>query len=272
MFDRLFAQVRPFHKYIIGAAWFFVGFSLLNLVWVVGSKLGSPAGPTALYQTIVGDETYRAIGLSYTGVIGILWAMLQGGVILTAAAATILPWRITDKQRRIAHVVLCNWAGLWTLNLMWLTSLDHRIDSYAQAAIMALLFGCTTYRAACGWSDKKRLDSTVPSHDEPEFAEQDVQLKIADHDPLAAEDIGTSERMHEIPSYELPAAPAAPGAPTSAWRRWVRATKTLAQSGFKRSKPLAQAGVGKIRGAGRRVSNYLRAHGVLPRPNRSTAA
>ena len=25
-------------------------------------------------------------------------------------------------------------------------------------------------------------------------------------------------------------------------------------------------------GAGRRVSNYLRAHGVLPKPNRSTAA
>ena len=97
-------------------------------------------------------------------------------------------------------------------------------------------------------------------------------LKIADHDPLAAEDIGTSERMHEIPSYELPAAPGAPGAPTSAWGRWVRATRTLAQSGFKRSKPLARAGVGKIRGAGRRISNYLRAHGVLPRPNRSTAA
>ena len=269
MFDRLFARVRPFHKYIIGAAWFFVGFSLLNLVWVVGSKLGSPAGPTALYQTIVSGETYRAIGLSYTGVIGILWAMLQGGVILTAAAATILRWHITDKQRRIAHVVLCNWAGLWMLNLMWLTSLDHRIDSYAQTAIMALLFGCTTYRAACGWSDKKRLDSTVPSDNEPELAEQEVQLKIAEHDPVTAEGIDTSERMHEIPSYELPTAP---GAPTSAWGRWVRATKTLAVSGFKRSKPLARAGAGKIRSAGRRVSNYLRAHGVLPRPNRSTAA
>ena len=266
MFERLFARVRPFHKYIIGAAWFFVGFSLLNLVWVVGAKLGSPAGPTALYQTTVGDETYRAIGLSYTGVIGILWAILQGGVILTAAAATILPWRITDKQRRIAHVVLCNWAGLWTLNLMWLTSLDHRIDSYAQAAIMGLLFGCTTYRAACGWSGKKRLDSPVLNDNEPEFAEQEVQLKIADHEPLAAEDIDTSERMHEIPSYELPTE-----TPTSAWRRWVRATRTLAQSGFNRSKPLARAGAGKIRGAGRRVSNYLRAHGVLPRPNRSTA-
>ncbi len=272
MFDRLFARVRPFHKYLIGAAWFFVGFSLLNLVWVVGSKLGDAAGPTALYQTTVGDETYRAIGLSYSGVIGILWAMLQGGVVLAAAAATFLPWRITDKQRRIAHVVLCNWAGLWTLNLMWLTSLNPRIDSFAQTAIMGLLFGCTTYRAACGWSGRKRLDSTVLSDHEPEFVEQEVQLKIADHDPLAAEDIGTSERMHEIPSYELPAAPGAPGAPTSAWGRWVRATRTLAQSGFKRSKPLARAGVGKIRGAGRRISNYLRAHGVLPRPNRSTAA
>ncbi len=30
MFDRLFARVRPFHKYLIGAAWFFVGFSLLT--------------------------------------------------------------------------------------------------------------------------------------------------------------------------------------------------------------------------------------------------
>ena len=269
MFDRLFERVRPFHKYIIGAAWFFVGFSLLNLVWVVGSKLGDAAGPTALYQTTVGDETYRAIGLTYSGVFGILWAMLQGGVILAAVAATFLPWRITDKQRRIAHIVLCNWAGLWTLNLMWLTSLDNRIDSYAQAAIMALLFGCTGYRAACGWAGKKRLDSPVPTNNEPEFVEQAVQLKIADHDPLTSEDIDHSERMPEIPTYELPAAS---GAPTSAWRRWVRATKTLAQSGFRRSKPLAQAGAGKIRTAGRRVSNYLRAHGVLPKPTRSTAA
>ncbi len=91
MFDRLFARVRPAHKYIIGAAWFFVVFSLLNLVWVVGSKLGSPAGPTSLYQTTVGDETYRAIGLNYTGVIGMMWAMLQGGVILTAAAGVPEP-------------------------------------------------------------------------------------------------------------------------------------------------------------------------------------
>lgn len=265
MFDRLFARVKPFHKYIIGAAWFFVVFSLLNLVWVVGSKLGSPAGPTALYQTIVGDETYRAIGLSYTGVIGMLWAMLQGGVILTAAAATILPWRITDKQRRIAHVVLCNWAGLWTLNLMWLTSLDHRIDSYAQTAIMGLLFGCTAYRAACGWSGRKRLDSSMPSLDKPEFAEREAQLKIAE--PFGAQDIEVSAQAPKNPSDELNA-----GAPTSAWARWVCATKTLAQSGLKRSKPLAQAGAGKIRGAGRRVSNYLRAHGVLPKPNRSTAA
>ena len=264
MFDRLVARVRPFHKYLIGAAWFFVGFSLLNLVWVVGSKLGSPAGPTALYQATVGDETYRAIGLSYSGVIGMMWAMLQGGVILTAAAATILPWRITDKQRRIAHVVLCNWAGLWTLNLMWLTSLDQRFDSYAQTAIMGLLFGCTAYRAACGWSGRKRLDSSVPSDHEPEFVEHEVQLKIAE--PFGAQDIEVSGRTHEIlsdePSTETPA---------SAWAHWLRATKTLAQRGLKRSKPLAQAGAGKIRGAGRRVSNYLRAHGVLPRPNRSTS-
>ena len=269
MFNRLFERVKPFHKYLIGAAWFFVGFSLLNLVWVVGSKLGDAAGPTALYQTTVGDETYRAIGLTYSGVIGILWAMLQGGVILAAAAATFLPWRITDKQRRIAHVVLCNWAGLWTLNLMWLASLDHGIDSYARVAIMAVLFGCTGYRAACGWPGKKQLDTPALSDDEPEFAEQEVQLKIADHDPLTPEDVDHSERMPEIPTYELPAAPAAP---TSAWRQWVGATKTLAQSGFRRSKPLAQAGAGKIRGAGRRVSNYLRSHGVLPKPNRSTAA
>ncbi|MEE9130282.1 MAG: hypothetical protein V3T84_09705 [Phycisphaerales bacterium] len=265
MFDRLFERVRPFHKYIIGAAWFFVIFSLLNLVWVVGSKLGSPAAPTSLYQTTVGDETYRAIGLSYSGVVGMMWAMLQGGVILTAAAATLLPWRITDKHRRIAHVVLCNWAGLWTLNLMWLTSLDHRIDSFAQAAIMSLLFGCTAYRGACGWSGKNRLDSSVPSQDEPEFVEQEVQLKIAE--PFGAEDIEVSEHAHEIPSDE-----SFTETPISAWTRWVRATKTLAQSGLKRSKPLARAGAGKIRGAGRRVSNYLRAHGVLPKPNRSTAA
>ena len=55
--------------------------------------------------------------------------------------------------------VLCAWAALWALDLVWLASIDHQLDSTAQAALLCLLLGCTGYRATMGWSPGR---STTP--------------------------------------------------------------------------------------------------------------
>jgi hypothetical protein len=136
-------------RFAVTAAWFFIVVSLAHLVWVIG--VGGD-GTTKLYHTAVGGYSYDGWGLTYTNTPGLLLAIGQALAVTAAAVATVLPWGRTWRYRRLGHVVLCGWAALWALNLLWLASIDHQLDSIAQAALLSLLFGCTAYRATMGWS------------------------------------------------------------------------------------------------------------------------
>ena len=144
---------RPtLRQFAIGAAWFFIVISLAHLVFAVGVKFSEPSGTFKMYHAVVGDHSYDALGLTYTGVLGLLLAMLQTLVVATAAVASILPWPRTLRWRRIGHVVLTSWVGLWALNFIWLAGVDPTMESFAQTAVACLLAGCTGYRGLVGWS------------------------------------------------------------------------------------------------------------------------
>ena len=144
---RLARWTKPLPRLAVGGAWFFVLFSLVHLAWVIGAKWADPAGLTTLYQTTVGDETYRAWGLAYAGTLGLLLAMAQAAVV---GAAAVMSLRARSKTRRLGHAILIAWAALWALNLMRLAGLDLQLDSFCQATIMILLLGSTVSRAVCG--------------------------------------------------------------------------------------------------------------------------
>lgn len=143
---------RSLGAFAVGGAWFFIVVSLLHVSWAIAVKWGDPAGTTKLYHTVVGGVSYDALWLTYTGVFGLVFAILQLLAVSSAAVATTLPFDRTRRARRAGHVVLVGWSALWTLNLVRLAAIDGQLDSAAQAAVLSVLFACTVWRASSGWS------------------------------------------------------------------------------------------------------------------------
>ncbi|MHC5009122.1 MAG: hypothetical protein ACYTGF_17385 [Planctomycetota bacterium] len=152
MFRRFVPSRRSLRAFAVAGAWFFVVISLAHLVWVIGAKWGDPAGATKLYHAIVDGRSHDAWGLTYTDTFGLITAIFQFLVVTAAAAVTVLPWPRRLRFRRLGHGILCSWAALWAVNLLWLASIDHSPATIAQATLLCLLAGCTGYRATMGWS------------------------------------------------------------------------------------------------------------------------
>lgn len=149
---RFIPRRTSLRAFAVAGAWFFIIVSLGHVLWATGHKWSDPSGTYKLYHTVVGDHSYDAFGLTYTGIPGLVTATVQLLVISAAVAATVLPWPRRPRWRRIGHGILVGWAALWALNLIWLASVDHQLDSTAQAVLLCVLAGCTGYRALMGWS------------------------------------------------------------------------------------------------------------------------
>jgi hypothetical protein len=146
MIQRASQIVDRSRPYAIGAAWFFIAFSLAHLVWVLAVKAGGPAGITTLYQTDgPGGTVHRAWGLAYDGWPGLLLAAAQLVAVAGAALASALPWA---RGRRAGHAVLIAWSALWALDLLRLAMIDGRVDTWIQALLLSGFLGCTMVRAA----------------------------------------------------------------------------------------------------------------------------
>mgnify|MGYP001811943612 CR=1 FL=1 len=153
-------------KFAVAGAWFFIVVSVGHVLWATGYKWSDPSGTYKLYHTVVGDHSYDAFGLTYAGIPGLVTATVQLLVISAAAAATVLPWPRRPRWRRIGHGILVGWAALWALNLLWLASVDHQLDTTAQAVLLCVLAGCTGYRALMGWSPGRSAEPPdVPTGD-----------------------------------------------------------------------------------------------------------
>jgi hypothetical protein len=159
MAHRFVPSRKSLRAFAISGAWFFIVVSLAHLLWAIGQKWSDPAGTFKLYHAIVDGRSYDAWGLTYTGTLGLLTVLGQTLVVAAALAASVLPWQRSLRYRRIGHGVLCGWAALWALNLIWLATVDLQPYSIAQATLLCLLLGCTGYRATTGWSPGR---STTP--------------------------------------------------------------------------------------------------------------
>jgi len=61
----------------VGGAWFFIVFSLLRVSWAIVVMWADPASTTSLYHTVVGDVSYDAWAMTYTGIAGL--SLISGG-------------------------------------------------------------------------------------------------------------------------------------------------------------------------------------------------
>ncbi len=160
--DRLKPNGRSLGILAVGGAWFFIVVSLLHVSWAIAVMWVDPSGPIKLYHTVVGDVSYDAWALTYAGVVGLVFAILQLLVVSGAAVTSTLPFDRTLSARRAGHLVLCGWSALWVLNLVRLAAIDSQLDSVAQAALLSVLFGCTVWRASSGWSPRRSKPPAKP--------------------------------------------------------------------------------------------------------------
>ncbi len=245
--NRLVRWLSGIRSYIIGGAWFFIVISLLHLAWVVWAKWSDPGGMTTLYQTTVGDETYRAWALTYGGWMGLVLAVFQ---LLVVSAGVTMSLRSKRRLRLAGHGILIAWSALWMFNLLRLAAIDLQLDSFCQASATSLLFGCTLFRAADGfWPRRRGGDELGPQAPAPN---------------LDRDDVLASDELREITDEVAAVRPS----------RTARLSRVvdLGQRGWKASKPIAMRTKTSLLSAGGRLKRYLREKGVLPGANRSTAA
>jgi len=130
-------------QWLLGAAWFFILFSLVRLIGVIGAAAADPSQSVA----IVGGDEFSAPLLTYAGGLGAVWAWLQTMVVAAAAVFTLTP---VTRFRRIGHAALIAWAGFWTLSFFALTAIEGGIGPIVQSIAMTGLLGATCYRAWTG--------------------------------------------------------------------------------------------------------------------------
>ncbi len=162
---------RSLGAFAVGWAWFFIVVSILHVLWAITVMSGGDLGTYKLYNTVVDGVSYDAWGLTYTGVVGLVFAISQLLLVSSAAVTSTLPFDRTVKARHAGHLVLCGWSALWALNLTRLAFIDGELDSVAQSVLLSGLFVCTVWRASSGWSPRRSKLTAEPPADEPLWVE-----------------------------------------------------------------------------------------------------
>lgn len=242
------------HRFALGGAWFFIITSLAFVAWVVGVKWSDPSGVTTLYQTTVGEETFRTWALAYHGVPGLIWAVAQMGVVFAAAVASAVagrPWRA------ITHGILIAWSAVWMIDLACLAVRGQEIISFAQAGLLIVLCGCTVYRALC--RPRSALQAGTPQA----AGGSSRLIEAGTADGLTPDRIASSDTVRDITATVKPAGRLP--------MKVVQHVLALMHGTGRRARPIASALKTRLSGAGRRMRRYFRRHGVVPDPDRTSA-
>lgn len=150
---------RKLPSFAIGGAWLFALGSLIPLLMLIFSGGAGEEDTTArLVSAQSNGQVHSALGLAYAGISGAFLIGFELLVILAATAITGLPdrwrpirsWSGWPNLHRIGHAVLIGWAALWTLGFMRLAVIEPGLLT-VRAIFMAMLMGCTLYRALRQW-------------------------------------------------------------------------------------------------------------------------
>jgi hypothetical protein len=171
-------------RFAASAAWFFIGFSLLQLVWVLlASITGGPAAD-GFYASAFTQAGVGGFGLAYVGAFGFILALIELALIGAAAWCTFRP---DSKHLRLGHALLIGWAGLWVFGMTRLMFADPGFDSVCRALLMTGLLGCTIWRARMAPA-VPRAKSLASSHITTSAAVREIQVQCTVED---ADDLDT---------------------------------------------------------------------------------
>ena len=135
----------------LGGAWFFAVASGLYAAGAGASQLIWSDASSTLYATYIKGERYEAIGLTYDTAAEHLLAVAQAIFVF---ACLVVSTRRGLALRRIGHVGLILWAGLWLANMIRFLYVEQLPITVIIAVLIGVLFACTVLRAVLCWTPR----------------------------------------------------------------------------------------------------------------------
>ncbi len=133
---------------IVGA-WIFAVGTLAALVGMAWARWPGADSTSHIMGVSVDGETYAGLGFRYEGIPGTVLILAEALYLLAGIVMSVLP---RTRLRRIGHVMLVAWAGLWLGNAVNIARLGGSSIFVVWIGLLGLLLVCTLLRAACGWS------------------------------------------------------------------------------------------------------------------------
>lgn len=133
----------------LAGAWVFAIGSLVTLIFIVWARWPGTDSVSHIMGVTVDGKTVAGLGFRYSGIPGTVLAIGEALCVAAAIVMSILPGK--NRIRRIGHVMLVAWSGLWLVNGVNAARLDGGILWMLLVALLVLLFVCTLFRAARGW-------------------------------------------------------------------------------------------------------------------------
>lgn len=177
-------------------AWLFLLFTLGIVAFLAAGHVNNS---DSLSQALLGGtgnaEPINAFGLDYASRSDLLLHLFWSFVITAAAIMTLLP---AVRARRIGHLVLIAWCGLWLANILRRLRVaeDSVLLLKASAVLLGIFFFCTVYRAVAGWPSRAARLDDADEADEAETeeaeADQEPQTDEALPEPREAIEVGVA--------------------------------------------------------------------------------
>jgi len=133
----------------IAGAWIFAVGTLAALVGMAWARWPGTGPPSHIMGVTVNGEPYAGLGFRYVGIPGTVLILAEA---LYLAAGIVLSVLRRNNLRRIGHVMLLAWAGLWLGNAVNMGRLEGGFIWVVWIGLLGLVLVCTLLRAARGWS------------------------------------------------------------------------------------------------------------------------
>ena len=133
---------------IIGA-WVFALGTLGALLVIAWARWPGTDSTSHIMGVTVDGELYAGLGFRYEGVPGTVLVVAEALYLAAGIVMSVLP---RNRLRRIGHVMLVAWAGLWLGNAVNIARLGSGFIWIVWIGLLSLLFLCTLLRAARGWT------------------------------------------------------------------------------------------------------------------------
>ena len=130
-------------------AWVFALGTLAALVFIAWARWPGADTTSHIMGVTVDGELYAGLGFRYEGVGGTALVLTEALYLAAAIVMSVLP---RNRLRRIGHVMLVAWAGLWLGNAVNIARLGGGFIWGVWIGLLGFLFLCTLLRAARGWT------------------------------------------------------------------------------------------------------------------------